>query len=257
MKKIIKIFPPRKRGTMVMTYVFDSNWEQSARYLDNVRVGKQRAEAFQILLAIQDLRIMGQVFYNQVGPMPIFRDDNKTQRDYWVATVLQLYNKWERYIVRTDTIWFEISKSTPIPSIDGIRKLYDKRYIGNPIVRMWLGYEEALMEYINVHIDEHVRRGVEKGIDNNKMRKYDLSKLGPYTRPSWIYNPDVHREHVAKLMDQERTRIQQNHCIIHHLPFEVKKGKRKPTKPQKEWLDWYSSFEPFLKSGPFSDYTWL
>lgn len=238
---------------MVMTYVFTSNLAESAKYLDNGRISKQAVEAFQILLALQDLRIMGQIFYQNVGPMPIYEPNNKQHRETWVKTVLQLYRSWDHYVVRTDTIYFVVPKNEMVTHINGLRPLYRQSYIGNSIVRMWMGHEIALMDYINIHIREHLSRN-----GKTNMHQFDLSNFPGYQFPAWVFDPKVHAEHVAKIMDQERYRDYMNDCLLGGIPFEAPKGKKKPTKVTKQWrFEWYSQFDLFNNAQAYTGYNWL
>jgi len=70
-------------------------------------------------------------------------------------------------------------------------------FVYHPALLMWLGHEDALKEYINVHIDEWVCRGFK-----NTIKKYDLcDKI--IVRPEWTYDTYFHQCHRSNLLRKE------------------------------------------------------
>lgn len=63
-------------------------------------------------------------------------------------------------------------------------------------VTMWIGFETALMDYINVHIDEWVKRGYV-----NNMKKYDVPPT--YPRPAWSFDPKIIDNFQCSLVERE------------------------------------------------------
>jgi len=66
-------------------------------------------------------------------------------------------------------------------------------------VTMWIGFETALMDYINVHIDEWVRRGF-----NNNMKHYNVPPN--YARPAWSFDPKIINNFQCTLVERELDR---------------------------------------------------
>ena len=66
----------------------------------------------------------------------------------------------------------------------------------HPIVKMWKGYENALIEYKNVMIEEWVNRGY-----NNNMILETIDKSVTY--PFWIGNDELHASHRSNLLGKD------------------------------------------------------
>lgn len=75
-----------------------------------------------------------------------------------------------------------------------IALLANRGWIHHPIVKMWKGYENALGEYMNLCIDEWVRRGF-----RNNMLKYDTTNCD-VVYPDWLGDEDIHSSHRANLL---------------------------------------------------------
>jgi hypothetical protein len=92
----------------------------------------------------------------------------------------------------------------------------------HPIVEMWFGYEDALKEYINAHIQEWIKRGYK-----NTMKIYGV-KAKRY--PHWVYWEHFHDNHRGALIAKE---IDRDEKI------------------------WYQEKDDFVKSSKFLDYIWV
>jgi hypothetical protein len=60
---------------------------------------------------------------------------------------------------------------------------------------MWLGYEEALKEYLDVHIEASIKRGIK-----NKMERYYVKNI---LHPPWTYDQDFIQRHRSVLLKKE------------------------------------------------------
>lgn len=66
----------------------------------------------------------------------------------------------------------------------------------HPIVKMWKGYENALIEYKNVMIEEWIRSGY-----NNTMV---IDKIyNPIIYPQWLGNEEFHASHRSNLLSKD------------------------------------------------------
>lgn len=66
----------------------------------------------------------------------------------------------------------------------------------HPIVRMWKGYENALLEYKNIMIQEWIDRGF-----NNNMRME--TNIEPRIYPPWLGNNELHASHRSNLLEKD------------------------------------------------------
>jgi hypothetical protein len=189
---------------------------------------------------------------NLCSSIPI--DSDSDIRKDWISKVRKLYLSWNYYIIRTDSVYFILKRNEELTIDTSNMHTIDKMgYICHPAVKMWLGYEDALKDYINIHIDEHIRRGGE-----NNMIKYNVNKTLSSNRPKWTLLPETHRNHRAKIFDQEYNRIIRNNIIRNGGIPPPKKGSKKNAKPKitKEHYQWYFQFTEFVNAGPFIGYTW-
>lgn len=67
----------------------------------------------------------------------------------------------------------------------------------HPAVRMWMGYEDGLVMYMNAMIDEWVLRGYK-----NTMKKEEPKEEHPKF-PWWFYWKPLHDSHKAALIRKE------------------------------------------------------
>lgn len=135
----------------MQTFLPYSDFKKSAQVLDRQRLGKQRVEAYQILLSL-------------------------TNPDYG----------WKNH----------------------------------PAVKMWKGYENALIEYGIAICDEWIKRGYKDTIREKLRSKYPWHQIAP--RPTWLGNKKFHASHRSNLLRKK--------------------------------LDWYSQFR-WLES-PTLEYYW-
>lgn len=75
-------------------------------------------------------------------------------------------------------------------------KVEDYGWKNHPIVKMWMGYENALMEYKNIMINEWISRGFNNnmGLDTN---------IGPSIYPKWLGNEELHASHRSNLLKKD------------------------------------------------------
>ena len=66
----------------------------------------------------------------------------------------------------------------------------------HPIIKMWRGYEDALLEYKNIMIQEWINRGF-----NNNMVMDE--KIDPQSYPPWLGNKELHASHRSNLLKKD------------------------------------------------------
>jgi hypothetical protein len=69
-------------------------------------------------------------------------------------------------------------------------------WFSHPAVKMWVGYENALIGYSNVIIEEWVKRGF-----NNTMALVDI--CGEVKKPSWLGDEVFHSAHRSNLLRKD------------------------------------------------------
>jgi hypothetical protein len=67
----------------------------------------------------------------------------------------------------------------------------------HPIIKMWLGFENALKLYSNVMVEEWISRGY-----RNTMEIYDLTGL-KISYPWWLGIDEFHASHRAALLAKD------------------------------------------------------
>jgi len=162
----------------------------SAKLLDGKRLPNQRREAFQILCHIQRLMAMSE-FLNI--PLP---SNPYTWYD-WIRRVVREYKRSHTQLVRINGIWksFSVDQEIPLGQNDlGIKF----GYIYHPAVLMWLGFENALKEYLDAHIQVCISRGIK-----NQMMRYDNRNS---LRPIWTYDLNFINRHRVILLKKELDR---------------------------------------------------
>lgn len=210
---------------MVNTFLVRGNYVESARLLDRARLGKQRVEAQQILMALEELRFIAKLFgilsYPENLNTPI------QDRTNWIRSVVTTFNRWYSAIIirqgeiypvpkgrkmykpesqlyqlaneivyEPKTGWTGKSSECLLP---GDRQI-TMAWKSHPAVRMWLGLESSLKIYLNAHIDEWMRRGYQ-----NTMSKHIVCE--PITHPNWaIDDSSMIISQKAKLLWKELTR---------------------------------------------------
>lgn len=254
-KKIFLVSGKIQSVPMVMTYVLDADIRRSARLLDKGRVWKQVMEAKQILSLLCDLRVLGMLFESFLGPMPI--NGTVEQRTWWIRAVFDAYKAWNYRVVRDTTpnpnnfynyFTYHISQEVVVPV--EYKKLDKLAWMNHTTVRMWLGYELVLAEYINIHLDEHLSRG-----GNTQYVKFPLTyTVEKHHWPVWTQDPDCHRRHRSKIYDQEYRK----YCI----DLEIKQGivhksdKGKILTSKRNSFEHYYNIEEFHTAGPHDGYVW-
>lgn len=112
------------------------------------------------------------------------------------------------------------------------------------IIRMWIGYEISLKQYINSHIDEWCTRKRKDGtLCRTNREKFDL----PYEdvpSPWWRSYKGVYLSHRASLLRKEVARKEEPWYVDHKLFSSVYNGK------EKKWMDrgyaWPSNYSQEL-----------
>ena len=221
---------------MVNTFLVDKDFRVSASKLDNLRLGKQRVEAYQILIALTQLRFLARYF--SIPDYPVGIDTPKTQREAWIHSVLSSFklSGYSAMHIRGDIlILYQPGQALPRKPESGNKLLYDsatglvfevkgKRqkvvasgpwdtfvipgeelittgFRKHPAVCMWLGFEESLKDYINAHIETWIARG-----KNNTMRTYAISPN--YLRPTWTFSDAVINNFKSTLIEREIQRTE-------------------------------------------------
>ncbi len=70
-------------------------------------------------------------------------------------------------------------------------------WANHPIVKMWLGFEDALKLYSNTMVEEWIRRGY-----RNSLEIYDLTDC-EIVSPWWLGIDDFHSSHRAALLAKD------------------------------------------------------
>jgi hypothetical protein len=201
----------RPKFKMVNTFLVDSNFDTSASLLDSRRLGKQRVEAYQILNILENLRILsGQSGIRCMGDFNTFVNEIKQ----WYAKQAFVYILCEDGLIE-----YEDKKNITLEPNQRVIKM---GFSTHPAVEMWYGYEDALKEYIDAHINQWIKRGYK-----NTMKIYNV-KAKKY--PGWVYWEHFHDNHKGALLKKELDRNE---------------------KP------WYQNMKLFTESSPFIDYIWI
>ena len=187
---------------MVNTFITSKSYSKSASYLDRARLGKQRVEAYQILLLLQDLRAISR-YFKISAPAQINEDEinqeiqGHFERGVWIKNIRLLY--------------FRYLKKGNSPLLRRLNNGKERKitlgFSSHPILKMWVGYEESLKRYINIHIDEWVARGYK-----NTMKKYTIDPQKEIL-PWWIRFPWVKYSHKSSLLRKEKYRNEKEHYV--------------------------------------------
>jgi hypothetical protein len=175
---------------MVNTFLVHSNFRKSAEQLDSRRLGKQRVEAYQILNLIENIRILS-------AQSEIFCRDNFQE---FVREVKKWYQKQTFvYILCDNKYLFQIDKDQEKETkLEENERWIKMGFCNHPAVEMWFGYEDALKEYIDSHIEEWITRGYK-----NNMKRY---KVNPKNYPEWCSMEEIHINHMGALINKELDR---------------------------------------------------
>lgn len=194
---------------MVNTFLVHSNFTISASWLDNRRLGKQRVEAYQILLLLEDLNALS-ICLN------IPRPTDPTLIRAWITQIDQTYKRLPYFYIRSDTMMIRTDGKHQSEG-----RFIKLGFVHHPAVRMWVGYEDALREYITAHIQEWIKRKF-----TNTMTMYDI-KDSP--RPPWMMDGKIYQNHRAALLEKEMSRSE---------------------------APWYINRKEFTQVGSFPGYIW-
>ena len=170
---------------MVNTFLIDKDFATSATLLDPKRLGKQRVEAFQILNLLLALRAIAHHLNTSFPTL----EDPLAEKKEWIKLLVRIYK------TRPD-----------LPE-------YRLGFVYHPAVVMWMNYEVALAKYINVHIDEWIKRGYK-----NTMDKYLLDE-SYFIQPKWLTNEFIKR-HKGSLMVKAPAYYSSDPSFVASLPFE-------------------------------------
>jgi hypothetical protein len=184
---------------MVTTFLVEYNFLASARKLDRQRLGKQRVEAFQLLNNCLDLYYIAQ-FLN-VG--------SASSKYKWIRAVASAYKQQNYVFLYRQGTYYQIPKECHLPktlpsTVDGITYQPGDRvirlgFVYHPATEAWLGYENALKEYINAHIQAFVERGYQ-----NNMATYQIE--GEIIYPPWSRQESTLEFFRYSLAQKEQTR---------------------------------------------------
>lgn len=233
---------------MVNTFLVDKDFRKSAEKLDSKRLGKQRVEAYQIHQLIVYLNMLSSYYSIKPPNNPYQLQDfiREISRKYKQENCQLLWhpkNGWisipkDHKMIRlaadekiesmseTEVLVRSLSsktnkvKSYPIDQIvfpDQI--LISLGFVSHPAVLLWFHSLKCLEYYINVHIEEWVRRG-----NNNFMSLYEVGILKPSDFPVWTQDSYFHDRHKSNLLKKEP--------------------------------DHYSQFPDFVQIGPELPYFW-
>jgi len=211
---------------MVNTFLVHEDFYVSAQQLDSRRLGKQRTESWQIYRDILGLRTLARYF--NLPDYPIEVETPVEQRQAWMQQVTSTFRRSGfKYLLLQDGKITEVDAKKNLPQYipvgdrctlqngivtvtrkgkfksSGPRSSYllaDDLAIGpghkhHPAVRLWLGFERALTQYMNAHIKAWIERDGE-----NNLPTYPLVDC---PRPAWTYNPDIYRRTKAILLQRE------------------------------------------------------
>lgn len=197
---------------MVNTFLTHPNFRVSAASLDRSRLGKQRVEAYQILRILENIHHLALMFnypYRQDIPLQTYINNLNIKYKNFNVTIEIVNGQYFRYEKN--------SSHGKVPTT-----IIKMGFCHHPIVRAWFGYQEALKLYINVHIDEWVKRGY-----RNTMTKFEVNEN--VKRPSWTFDSNIHTNHRQSLLAKEIAR------------------EEKP---------WYINQKDFKNVGKFTCYIW-
>jgi hypothetical protein len=176
---------------MVNTFILGIPLEEFVPQLDTRRLGKQRVEAYQILNLLFDAKAINQLFEYNLNPLDstdfkcIFSKYKKESRSIWCYHYHDGVRKY--------------SFSSKLKRTTHVTRKVGGGFSSHPMVLMWLGYERGLKRYINLCIQEWLKRGY-----TNTMLVYPLKDEPSY--PHWIYSESLHKSHRSALLRKELVR---------------------------------------------------
>jgi len=151
----------------LQTFLPYPSFEKSAKCLDYRRLGKQRVEAWQI--------------YN----------------------ILKQIDCIEGYGGHDYAVWNSNIKDWTCINCGRKNHL---AWENHPIVKMWKGYELALLHYGLIICDEWIERGYKDNIKNKFLisiyREVDSGKI--YDLPHWLGDKEFHDSHKSNLLRKNK-----------------------------------------------------
>ena len=72
-------------------------------------------------------------------------------------------------------------------------------WVHHPAVKMWDGYEHALVEYLGAMCDEWIARGYDNTKCSEHLAYWRGRYNGPYDLPPWLGDEEFHASHRRKL----------------------------------------------------------
>lgn len=163
---------------MVNTFVVSSDIRESIKRLDNRRLGKQRVEAQQILNLLLDAIFVCETLGWDTQPKG-FDLEQDIAREEWFKNVFKQYRSLPFLLGREG-------------------KVIKGGWASHTAVLMWVGYEDALKEYITLCIKEWKNRGFK-----NNMVSYDVANP---VYPWWTRNYTLINSHISALLRKEKVR---------------------------------------------------
>lgn len=150
----------------MQTFLPYSSFTESAKVLDNKRLGKQRVEAYQILKTLlQGPRYCKIHPYSPISnnyPYCSIKDD--------------LQKLTSHYIIKTP--WYN-----------------------HPAVQMWKGHEWELCMYGKIICDEWINCGFKDTMRDKFLNWFN--KLANIQKPPWLGNDQFHASHRANLLRKD------------------------------------------------------
>lgn len=148
----------------MQTFLPYPSFSESARVLDNRRLGKQRVECLQILNTLAN------------GP----------------------YQKREAIIAS----WVSCTEEEWKYHKSGFSSYRRTPWYNHPAVRMWRGHEPALVVYLECVVTEWTSRGHKDTVWSTvlaKHRTHAMNRFMPFP-PPWIGLPALHASHRSNLL---------------------------------------------------------
>lgn len=221
------------------------DYEKSAESLDVPRLRKQCVEAYQILNILRHLKKIAklenkelfQPIENEWGESPEYIYSSFLKRVEWCKSIRKEYLVLDyRYAKIAGKIVKVPVKDLPIrvrgdyilsqkKEVEYQNKLFPREKVILPgdelftlgfsqhaIVKMWIGYENSLKEYINAHIDVYCTKKKKNGeYCSISLSKYDLASK-KIIHPWWITRYEgVILSHRAALLRKEYYRKEPLH----------------------------------------------
>lgn len=192
---------------MVNTFLVDGDFSKSASLLDNRRLVKQRCEAQQILNILLFSKALAAHYKIRIPSITASRgvkrrffnlmyQVSKKQPQHLKCLDKLPVNKIGAFVLTNDNI--KHVKNIKKYKLQENELIVKMGFSSHPAVIMWYGYEDALKEYIEAHIAEHIKRGYK-----NTMKRY-VNIKGEH--PKWTRDENFHKNHKAALLNKELTR---------------------------------------------------